>query len=492
MTEFFLRNIVLIYFFYGLSFFSMGLAIMIELGHNSELDFAKALVPLAWFGIVHGGNEWFEMYLLMNPAFAGHPHNSWISPFRVFLLAASFMLLIAFGARLISGPARPALQWGMMFAVGAIWGIGLFELIVTPLPRGDRLVAADVYSRYALGIPGAALVVWGLILQRARFKEQGMKNYADALLVAAIAFGIYGGIGQLFTASSSVFPSNLINSSKLLQWFGFPVQLLRAAMATFAAAFIIHSLRVFDFENRRRIEALRQAQIEERRRLEETRAELLHRTVKAQEAERQRIARELHDETGQTLTALGLGLRGLTSSIHTNPERAEEQAKHLEKLAGNGLNELQRLVAGLHPPQLDDLGLLAALRWYINEIRGHYAINIKLTTQGDTQRLPIETRIVLFRIAQEALTNIVRHADTDQAEIHLECDSAQVRLHIRDYGKGFDVSSALSAQNRDPCWGLMGMQERANLIGADLEIQSIPDEGTQILVVVPIKEGIDV
>lgn len=492
MTEFFLRNIILIYFFYGLSFFSMGLAIMVELGHNSKLDFANALAPLAWFGIVHGGHEWFEMFLLMNPPFSGNPNNFWIFPLRVFLLAASFMLLLAFGARLISGPSRPSLQWGMMLAVGAIWAIGLFELIIAPLPRGDRLVAADVYSRYSLAIPGAALAVWGLILQRARFKKEGMGVYANDLLIAAIAFAIYGGVGQVFASSSAIFPSNVINSNLFLKWFGFPVQLLHAATATVVAVFIIHSLRVFEEENRRRIEALQQAQVEERRRLEEARAELLHRTVKAQEAERQRIARELHDETGQTLTALGLGLRGMSSSIHTNPERAEEQAQHLEKLAVNGLKELQRLVTGLHPPQLDDLGLLAALRWYISEIRGHYAITINLTSRGDDHQLPLETRIVLFRIAQEAITNIVRHAETDQAELHLECDPDQISLCIQDHGKGFNVQRAMSGPAGAPCWGLMGMQERANLVGANLQIESSLDEGTRIFVTVPLKVEADV
>src|SRR4030065_97047 len=135
-----------------------------------------------------------------------------------------------------------------------------------------------------------------------------------------------------------------------------------------AAFFITRSLRAFEVESNQRIQELRQAQLAEQQRLDELRADLLHRTVIAQESERQRIARELHDETGQTLTALGMGLRGMSEMISTNRNRAIEQANQLEKLAMDGVEGLQRMVAGLHPPPLDDLGLPAALPWYANDI----------------------------------------------------------------------------------------------------------------------------
>ncbi len=491
MAEFFIRNIILIYFIYGLSFFMMGLAVMLEMGHSSELDFAQALPPLAWFGLIHGTHEWVEMFLLISPSFAGNPQNSWIAPFRLIALAASFVMLIAFGARLISGPSRPSLRWGAIFAVISIWAIGLFELIIAPLPKGDFIVAADVYTRYSLAIPGAALTVWGLLVQRSRFNQEGMHSFGRDMLIAAVAFGIYGGIGQLFVTSSMIFPSHYLNAMVFLDWFGFPVQLLRAAMAAIGAAAIIHSLRVFEVENRNRIEALREAQAAERRRLEATRAELLHRTVSAQELERQRIARELHDETGQTLTALGLGLRALSQTIANNPPRAQEQAKQLEVLSTNGLKELQRLVSGLHPPQLDDLGLIAALRWYASEIQQRYSLKIELNYQSDTfPQLDVEPRIVLFRIAQEAVTNIIRHAEATLAVIDLENPKDEIVMSIKDNGKGFDVQKALRAGNTDPCWGLLGMQERAALVGGSCQISAWSGIGTVVEVRIPLDKDL--
>ena len=212
-----------------------------------------------------------------------------------------------------------------------------------------------------------------------------------------------------------------------------------------------------------------------------------HRTVKAQESERQRIARELHDETGQTLTALGMGLRGLSDTIPNNPQRAAQQAKQLELLAGTGLEELQRLVGGLHPPQLDDLGLIAALRWYAAEIQNRFGLAVKVTTQGDPCDLPPEIRVVLFRISQEAITNVVRHANAQQASICVEYDRDQVSLYLEDDGQGFDVENTLRSGSEKPCWGLLGLLERASLVGGECQIKSRIGAGTLIIVNVPLE-----
>jgi signal transduction histidine kinase len=485
LTDFFLRNFIAVYFFYGLSFFSMGLAILLEIGHSTDNDFAQALRPLAGFGLVHGSHEWLEMFLLIYPEFAANPSHSWIAPLRILLLASSFMMLIAFGARLIAGPARRQMYLSIMVACGLVWGLGLLWVLSSQPAGSQQAIAADVYTRYSLAIPGAALTVWGLLLQRRNFIQMGMPGFGRDVLIAAIAFGLYGGIGQLFASPSIIFPSTIVNASIFLNWFGFPVQVFRAGMATIAAIFIIHSLRAFEVENRQRIEALREAQLAERQRLEATRAELLHRTVKAQESERQRIARELHDETGQTLTALGLGLRGLTENISTDPQRATQQAKQLETMAVTGLDELQRMVSGLHPPQLDDLGLMAALRWYANQITQRFGLPVQLTSQGASIELPIEVRTVVFRIAQEAMTNAIRHSDASQTSIRLDFTPPDVCLEVEDNGKGFDVDKAMGNTAVRPCWGLLGMRERAALIGASCQILSQPGKGTLVIVCVP-------
>src|SRR5512136_105999 len=114
MAEFFTRNIIVVYFFYGLSFFVMGLAVLLEFGHSSKLDFARALRPLIGFGIIHGSHEWFEMFLIIRDRISGPVTAPWVLPVRVVALAVSFLFLIAFGARLIAGPGKRKLYIGLL------------------------------------------------------------------------------------------------------------------------------------------------------------------------------------------------------------------------------------------------------------------------------------------------------------------------------------------------------------------------------------------
>jgi signal transduction histidine kinase len=487
MTEFFTNNIIIIYFFYGLSFFVMGFAVMLEFGHSSKLDFARALRPLIGFGLIHGSHEWFEMFLLIRDRISGPYAAAWVLPVRLTALAASFLFLIAFGARLITGVEKRRLYIAMLSTITAIWIIGLLGVVFNESSPSIRAVATDVYTRYALAIPGAALTVWGLLIQRRKFIQLRMSSFGNDVLVAAVAFGLYGGIGQLFASPSIIFPSSYLNTEVFLQWFGFPVQVFRAVVAIIAATFITRSLRAFEAESNQRIEELRAAQLAEQGRLEQLRAELLHRTVIAQESERQRIARELHDETGQTLTALGMGLRGMSETILTNHTRAIEQAGQLERLAMDGVEELQRLVSGLHPPQLDDLGLLAALRWYSADVSRHTGIVIDLVNSGTKPKISSDIRAVVFRIAQEAINNVIRHAEASRIDIQLEYTENNIYLRVYDNGKGFNTDSMWKKKPGEPtAWGLLGMVERASLVGGSCNILSNPGKGTLIEVNVPI------
>ncbi len=477
MAEFFTNNIEIVFFFYGLAFYSMGLAVLLEISHSSELSFAQALKPLAGFGLVHGFHEWLEMGLIIHAQVSGEAEQEWVFYLRLILLSISFLMLIAFGARLIFGPGKQRSYWAMLGVVTLVWAVGVIWILSGPDPSRSELIAADVYTRYSLAIPGAALTCWGLILQGRLLAKTGMRNYAMDAYVAAGAFALYGGIGQLFAAPSILFPSIYLNSQLFLRWIGFPIQGFRALMAIIAAIAIIRFLRAFDEENRRRIQALSEAQKVEQQRLQTLRAELLHRTVDAQEQERQRIAHDLHDQTGQTLTALGLGLNGIAQTIPNNPQRAIQQAKQLQELATSGLTDLQHLVSGLHPPQLDELGLLPALRWYAQDINRYAHLDISIAGSLVEEEISNETRITLFRIAQEALTNAVRHAQARKVQVDIETLEDQVCLSVEDDGQGFDVDAVLGG-NELKFLGLLGMKERAALIGGDCQIRSRKGKGT--------------
>ena len=481
-------DIITVYFFYGLSFFSMGLAVLLEVDRSSEMDFARALRSLAGFGLIHGGHEWIEMFLLIHPDIEGTFIYQYIGIGRVILLAISFLFLISFGARLIAGPTRTRLSWQLLGVITGIWIVGLIWLVLNE-PADARLVAMDVYTRYSLAIPGAALTAWGLILQRQKFLQAGMRGYGRDVLAAAIAFGLYGGVGQLFASPSNVFPSSFLNSVAFQNWFGFPIQLFRSVMACIAAIGIISSLRAFEDETRRRFETLSLARQMEHERLDELRDELLHRTVRAQELERQRIAQELHDELGQALTALGMGLSAISGNA-SKPEKVSAQARQLQVVVKEGISGLQNLVSGLHPPQLDDFGLLPTLRWYVDEVNERFGLKVTVSIRGDEADLPMDVRTVLFRVVQESLTNVIRHAKTERADVLVVFDDGEVRIRVEDAGCGFDVNATLHNTAR-PCWGLLGMIERAALIGGDCQFVSQPGVGTIVEVLAPLKERKD-
>ena len=187
-----------------------------------------------------------------------------------------------------------------------------------------------------------------------------------------------------------------------------------------------------------------------------------------------------------------MGLRGMSETISINPKRAIEQAHQLEMLSRNGVEELQRMVSGLHPPQLDDFGLLAAVRWYANDISNRFGITINISSQGGNPKLLPDVRAVVFRIAQEAITNVVRHANAGRIDIQLDYTENDIYLRVEDNGQGFNTDLVLKKQpGRPTAWGLLGMVERASLVGGMCNILSNPGKGTLIEVYVPLIGGMD-
>lgn len=475
----------LIFFFYGLAFYSMGLAILLELGHGKDVRLRHAFRPLAVFGFLHGSHEWLEMLINLEQLPGQFSIPMIWEMARLAILAFSFLSLAAFGMFLLSGrdSLHQRLSLLVPLAMVGVWGIGLFVLRSYFPLQADLLHVANTWTRYVLGIPSALLASAGLVAQQREFRQAGMARFGRDSLWAAIAFAWYGLVGQLFTHASGLPPSNVINEGLFMQWFGFPVQLLRAAAAIVAAIFIMRVLRAFEVETQRQIAALQAARLEEAQRREALRGEMLRRIVSAQEAERQRIARELHDETGQSLTAIGLGLRGISTNLPQNGEKSLKNLRRLEGLVERSLVELQHLIADLRPSHLDDLGLAAALRWYAGELQERVPLRVTVEVSGEACPLPSEVKTTLFRVVQEALTNVIKHAHAQNAFVQLTYGEGGVSVQVQDDGIGF-VPSKLSSANR-PSWGLIGMEERAALLGGQFVLDTKPGRGTRIEVFIP-------
>jgi signal transduction histidine kinase len=474
----------LILFLYGLAFFSMGLAVMLELAHASDQRLRHAFRPLAVFGFLHGAHEWLEMWKVQGIIPGQYTYPVVWGGIDLVILTFSFLSLAAFGVFLIA-KSEQAQRYSLLVPLGmiALWGVGMLVMRSKYPLEQDLVHVGHVWTRYVLAVPASLLACVGLIFQQREFRMAGMARFGRDSLWAAIAFLWYGLAGQTFPMESPLPPSNVINQDLFLEVFGFPVQIFRAIAAVLAAIFIIRVLRSFEVETRRRIADLQAARLEEAQRREALRGEMLRRIVTAQEAERQRIARELHDETGQALTAIGLGLRGVASSVESEGDKSINNLRQLEQLVEHSLMELQRLISDLRPSHLDDLGLGAALRWYAGEIENRLPLKVKVSVTEEKTDLSTEMKTTLFRITQEALTNVIKHSAASQVKVTLIYVAEGVRLEVVDDGIGFDQTAMQLA--RRPSWGLIGMQERATLLGGTFKVTSYPGSGTRVEIYIP-------
>jgi signal transduction histidine kinase len=218
---------------------------------------------------------------------------------------------------------------------------------------------------------------------------------------------------------------------------------------------------------------------------ERLRGELLEKLLSAHEDERRRIARELHDETGQALTALIVNLE--LAAQEPTAERLRVQLGHLRELAERTLGEIRRLIYDLRPSILDDLGLAAALRWYAKNLLDPRGIAWTLSVGGITGRLPGGLETVAFRLVQEALTNVLRHAEASSVAVHVALEGRELHIRIEDNGRGFDPRLA-RPEGRSGGFGLLGMQERVELVGGRWEVQSTPGVGTRVSAVLPVRD----
>ena len=229
-------------------------------------------------------------------------------------------------------------------------------------------------------------------------------------------------------------------------------------------------------------------EVDERRAGEDRVKNLLKRLVTIQEDERRRIARDLHDHLGQQMTALRLNLEGLKTTSESGPQ-LRDRIEQADRIAERLDADVEFLAWELRPAGLDDIGLPGALSKFLREWSNHYGIAAELHVTGlDQQRLGQEIETSLYRIAQEALNNIFKHARAARADVLLERRDGQVVMIIEDDGVGFDPTATLR-QSDDRGLGVIGMHERAALAGGTLDIESAVGRGTTIFVRVPLTDG---
>jgi signal transduction histidine kinase len=482
--DFLQLNFLLMYFIYGLAFFSMGLAMALEVSRSPDVAEATLLKPLAVFGFLNAISQWLEIVIL--PAVwqeIAIPKPLLLT--KLLFLTLSFAALTAFGVQAYR-PARRRVAASLYVSLGFILVytivIGINHIIPWKSPP-NCLRCADALARYLLALPGAMLAA--LALKNHALKHKATHaSLAKSYRLAAWGFALFG-LAQLFPGRAEIYPAPFINAELFREITGIPIQLVSTLLALFTMGNLIHASHLAEKGRQRE---LHQAQLEKFAALEQVQSELLKRRelrkdlfrhiVLAQEEERSRISRELHDDTAQILTAASLNMAALKTVVGNDP-KATTLLERSQELCQEMSQALYRMVHDLRPAQLDDFGLVPALRHLTEEKWFSRKIAISFEAMGDQRRLDPMIETVLFRVAQEALTNVLRHAHTDSASLRIFFEKDQITLTVADKGAGF--TPGLKGQG----FGLAGISERVELINGRLEIDSAPGKGTTITVVAP-------
>jgi signal transduction histidine kinase len=204
--------------------------------------------------------------------------------------------------------------------------------------------------------------------------------------------------------------------------------------------------------------------------------------ISAQEEERRRLARELHDDTAQALASVLIRLRVLERT--EDPQELRARLHEFREVIARALDDVRRMAIDLRPSTLDDLGLVPALESHARAVAGHAHLQVRVTARGIERRLPPQIELVVYRIVQEALSNIAKHAAATEVDISLRREGAALRVTVHDNGRGFDVGQTLASRERG--LGLFGMQERAALVGGRVDVRSAPGQGTTVTAIIPI------
>lgn len=227
---------------------------------------------------------------------------------------------------------------------------------------------------------------------------------------------------------------------------------------------------------------------EEAKEGEEVRGRLLSRIINTQEEERRRISREVHDEFGQALTGLMLNLEMMETNLPAEDTSLRAKLKSAKDTVASTLENMRRLTFGLRPSTLDDLGLVPAVRSYIQSYMVDRGIEIFFEGRGLSGRLDPEVETAVFRIVQEAIHNIVKHAGAKHVKLSLDANASRIEVRVEDDGSGFDVAAVRHPKSETKSMGLLGIRERVSLLGGNFNIQSRIGEGTTLLVEIPLNE----
>jgi signal transduction histidine kinase len=466
MSEFFQTNREVVYFIYGQAFFVLGLAIAFRSRKHSELALGAHLWLLAVFGLVHGVYEWGIIFIPIQQRYLPGDAVNALRVLQLALETISFFALYQFGAELVAVGARRAWFWrALPGALLALWA-GAFLVVLAGATNTFREIwtTGDAFSRYLLGVPGAAMAAFGLWLQARHVQHFDVPHIANYLRGAAFAFAAYAG-ASIIVPRNDFFPATILNYDTFFQTAGFPVAMIRALCGILIAYLIFRAMDIFDVETDRQLKDAARA--------------------RAIAADRERIGRELHDGIIQSLYAAGLNLEDAGLTIDEDAGRAREKIGAVTQSLNRTIRDIRSYIldlrrAGESGDWHGDLDELA------RAFRLQTLVDAEFRVEGEPHVEPnLQARMQIVAIAREALVNAGRHARATRVAVKLIYQPDQVALDVTDNGVGFAVEDSDTTRADGSRQGLRNMRERAQLIGAQLAIESAPRRGTRVRLILP-------
>ncbi|WP_460000967.1 sensor histidine kinase [Paradesulfitobacterium aromaticivorans] len=439
-----------LYLVYGLGFFTMGVAIIVQILQPSQLSFAKTLWLLAFFGILHAFSEWGYIFVPLQAA--GHEELLVIlSVLHLTLKASSFAFLLAFGIRQYTNKGQ--IYAGVPIVILLVW-FAYFIYFLYKRSLAVWYVDSEIWERYLLCFPGALISGLGIWRRQAEVANWGLKinkNFRDAGIVLLM----YSVVSGLMVPPGDFFPSNILNSQTFLLIFHIPVQVVRALLSLILSWFVVRILVVFRMEYTRNIEKI----------------EALQWVC----SERQRIANDIHDGAIQAIYGSGMLLERAAELVSIQPLRSKELIERVNARLNETIDSLRRYIHGLKSENFGQEEFKEKLLEVIDGFREacpQITITHKIKVPVWFALLPGGQEHVLF-IVQEGLANATRHADCSQIEVEVLGDEREFDLQIRDNGHGnLDLKAGDHANaSMLSGYGIRSMQHRAQQLSAQFLIE---------------------
>ncbi|RJP53116.1 MAG: hypothetical protein C4557_05115 [Anaerolineaceae bacterium] len=461
-TEFFTLNREIIYFVYGLVFFLLGFAIILQTRQSSRLDLARNLRWLAAFGITHGFYEWGDLFIPIQAEYLGGEIVRALHFFHLILLAVSFICLLEFGLAILRPPQRGGLIHRESLAVFGAWLVVTFLILPAFIPDEHlRRHAGNALARYFIQIPGGMLAAYGLrVHTMERIVPLNAPKIIRNIQAAGITLGIYAIFGGLTPPPVQFFPGSIFNTQTFTEFTGIPPLVFRSLTGAVIAIALIRALEIFELETERRIEQLEQQQIIN--------------------AEHERLARDLHDGAIQKVYTAGLLVESAVR-LAAGESELEKRLKHAMAALNDSILDLRRNLSELHshtPAAGESLpDLLNAISRNPN-----YNTMVNVSLRLD---LPPEKTISAIRaghlkaVINEAMANIARHSKAANVTIHAGDTGETLKIRIKDDGAGMPEDAGKG-------YGLRNMRDRARLLNGAIDFHN--DKGLTVTLEIPWKD----